>query len=422
MAGRQSLLSSQARIQVPWVKVTIGDYTFGVFDKKTGEKDSSGNYTSYNVQYPSYIKSLNIVKINGQVNQYTLQLEYPIRFGDDPNKIEKILSSVSNSRKIIFSYGDASVPSYAYKEEVAIITKVNQSFNIEGSTITYTISAVSGAVLAASGAFTFINSTPKKPSDEIKRIFRANSTYGLQSLFTGMSESNLDALVDSTDQTVQLDSKINISPIDYINYLVGCMIPAGAPLDSRTSDIYIFTLHDEHVLDSSFGTSASLGGPYFKVTRTSTATEAYSDAYEIDVGYNTSTIVLSFSIENQENFAMLYDYNKKLTTEEYVERLNSKGEWETVYAPRFTSGNTELQTRSEDRVWFTKLTKYPISATITIQGLLRPANLMQYVRLNVIFPGGNKHISSGLYIVTKQADQLDASGYRTTLSLTRLAD
>ena len=31
----KSLLSSQARIQVPWVKVTIGDYTFGVFDEKT---------------------------------------------------------------------------------------------------------------------------------------------------------------------------------------------------------------------------------------------------------------------------------------------------------------------------------------------------------------------------------------------------
>ena len=31
----KSLLSSQARIQVPWVKVTIGDYTFGIFDEET---------------------------------------------------------------------------------------------------------------------------------------------------------------------------------------------------------------------------------------------------------------------------------------------------------------------------------------------------------------------------------------------------
>jgi len=45
---------------------------------------------------------------------------------------------------------------------------------------------------------------------------------------------------------------------------------------------------------------------------------------------------------------------------------------------------------------------------------------MQYVRLNVIFPGGNKHISSGLYIVTKQVDTLSESGYKTVLSLTKI--
>jgi hypothetical protein len=47
---------------------------------------------------------------------------------------------------------------------------------------------------------------------------------------------------------------------------------------------------------------------------------------------------------------------------------------------------------------------------------------MQYLRLNVIFPGGNKHISSGLYIVTKQIDDINASGYTTTLSITRISN
>lgn len=46
---------------------------------------------------------------------------------------------------------------------------------------------------------------------------------------------------------------------------------------------------------------------------------------------------------------------------------------------------------------------------------------MSYVRLNVIFPGGRKHISSGLYIVTGQKDSISNRGYRTTLSLTRIA-
>ena len=29
------LLSTQSRVQVPWVKVTIGDYTFGVYDRQS---------------------------------------------------------------------------------------------------------------------------------------------------------------------------------------------------------------------------------------------------------------------------------------------------------------------------------------------------------------------------------------------------
>ena len=62
-----------------------------------------------------------------------------------------------------------------------------------------------------------------------------------------------------------------------------------------------------------------------------------------------------------------------------------------------------------------------MSASITIQGLLRPATLMQYVRLNVIFPGGNKHISSGLYLVTQQTDSISESGYKTTLNLTKIS-
>ena len=68
------------------------------------------------------------------------------------------------------------------------------------------------------------------------------------------------------------------------------------------------------------------------------------------------------------------------------------------------------------------MTKYPINATITIQGLLRPATLMQYVRLNVVFPGGHKHVSSGLYIITKQVDDISEQGYKTTLSMTRISN
>jgi hypothetical protein len=420
---RRSLLSSQARVQVPWVKVTLGTYTFGIFDSKTkskGEKDKNGFYSTYQVKYPNYIQSLMVTKINGQVNQYVLNIIYPITQFDDPNFFEKVFSSISNTRKIIFSYGDAAVPSYTYKNEEAIITKITQNFNLEASSISYQIEAVSGAALTADGTITELSSgAPVKPSDKIKSLFRSNKS--LQDTFTGMRISDLDKLIAGDDQPVVLDSKRNVSAIDYIAYLASCMIPSGTK-PGLSKDIYILTMHDDTILDSSYDPSSfgGRGGPYFKITKTSYAAE-HSDAYEVDIGYNTSTIVRNFNIEQNENFSLYYDYQNDIHSEDYVRRLNKQGDWETVYSPNFMVRSNEFNATAKDMIWWTKATKYPITATITIQGLLRPATLMQYLRLNVIFPGGHEHLASGLYIVTKQVDSINSQGYTTQLTLTRIS-
>jgi hypothetical protein len=420
---RKSLLSSQTRIQVPWVKVTLGTYTFGIFDSKTknqGGKDQNGFYATYNVKYPNYIDSLTVTKINGQVNQYVLNIIYPITQFDDPNFFEKVFSSISSTRKIIFSYGDASVPSYTYKNEEAIITKITQSFNLQASSISYQVEAVSGAALTADGTITELATGAKvKPSDKIKSLFRSNKS--LQDTFTGMRISDLDNLIAGDDQPVVLDSKRNISALDYIAYLASCMVPSGTK-PGLAKDIYILTVHDDTILDTTYNPSSfgGKGGPYFKITKTSYAAE-HSDAYEVDIGYNTSTIVRNFTIDQNENFSLYYDYQGEIHSEEYVRRLNKQGEWETIYSPTYMIRANEFNATAKDTVWWTKATKYPITATITIQGLLRPATLMQYLRLNIIFPGGHEHLASGLYIVTKQTDSINREGYTTQLTLTRIS-
>ena len=412
----KKLLSSQARIQVPWVKVTIGDYTFGVFDEKTKSWGSAtpGFFNQYSIQYPQYIDSLEVTKINGQINSYRLEIKYPVTQYDDPNFFEKVFSSVSTTRKIIFTYGDAEAPGYIYKNEEAIITKVTQTFAIQGSVISYTVNAVSSASLSTDGSITKPAPGHKvKPSDEIKKLFKTNKS--LQNTFTGMSASDIDSLIAGDDMPVEIDSKHNISAIDYINYLAGCMIPAGST-PGMSKEIYVLTIYDDSV--TSADRSLSKGGPYFKVTKVSTLME-HSEAYEIDIGINTSTIVRSFEIEQNENYAIYYDYQNLAHPEQYVRRINNDGLWEDVYAPTSMARNN-FKTKADDTVWWSKATQFPISARIQIQGLLRPATLMQYVRLNVIFPGGKKHLSSGLYIVTKQIDNIGPNGYATNLSLTRI--
>lgn len=417
MAKNVSLLGSTSRLESPTIKVTFGDkqngYTFGVFQASMSrEKDGKGYYKTLRVIYPNYVQSLEVQKINGQVNQYTLQLIYPITQTDDPNFFEKVFSSVSKTRKITFTYGDASLPTFIYKDEEAIITDVKSNFNISQSTISYTVSAVSSAALATSGTYTFINMKPKKPSDEIKRILY-NSTYGLTSIFYGMTNRSLveqEQLIASDDKVVQLESRSNVSVLEYLSYLVSCMVPSGSSNNVKQNSIYILSFVDD--------TTGVFGGPYFKVTKSTTNVND-DGAYEIDIGFPTANIVTEFRIDNNENYSILYDWQNSLDDSRYVRRLNNDGKWEDVYAPNISSKNEEYKTRASDMVYWTKITEYPISASITIKGLLRPAILMTKVRLNVYF-FGKKHISSGLYIVTKQVDRIDMNGYRTTLNLTRI--
>jgi hypothetical protein len=118
------------------------------------------------------------------------------------------------------------MPAYVYKNEEAIITKVKQNFNIKGGgEIAYTISAVSSAALNSGISKTF-QGRKAKPSEIIKQLIK-DPQYGLQDLFTGMNLNNIDKLIASDDKEVSLAPKRNISPIDYISYLVSCMVPAG---------------------------------------------------------------------------------------------------------------------------------------------------------------------------------------------------
>lgn len=419
--NKLSLLSSQALVQVPWIKVEIGKYTFGVYSKtEINKKDHQGYYKSLLVKYPNYVTSLQIVKVNGQVNQYTLTLQYGVTVGTDPNYIEKVLSSVSNTRKIVFSYGDMSQPNYVYKNEEAIITKVTSNFNIQTGVIQYTISATSSAALNSSGCFTFPGGT-FKPSDRIKAIFK-NTRYKLQDLFTGMNNANIDDLIAGDDKSVAVDTKTNIAPIDYINYLVSCMVPASYTTYNTTSAaIYILTINDAASYDGRTVNGKTITGSYFRVQKINQSVEQ-ADAFTIDIGVGNSsnTAVTSFSVSDDENYALLYEYNNPADEDNYVYRLENDGTMSMKWSPAITSRNNNYQTRSEDIAWWTKITQYPIKANLTIIGLIRPAILMTYLRLNVIFPGGRKHIASGLYLITKQTDTIDANGYKTQLSLNKI--
>lgn len=412
MSREISLLQNPIRVSTPFIKVIIGDYTFGVFKHSEDvKKDNSGVYKIHSFQYPNYVQSLKVVKINGKVNTYELTIKYPITESNDPNFFEKVFSSVSKSRKIVFTYGDLSAPKFMYKKEEALITNVNNSFDLSGSTITYIVSAVSSCALATAGGFNFVTSEYvglHQPSSIIKRLLKNNSQFGLLDIFSGMKNMNLVeslGLIQSDDKIVELNAKTNINILDYLQYLVESMRKS-----SNESGIYKLVVMDD--------TSDVLSGPYFKVVSASASGDSL-DTYSLDIGFPSDNVVTSFSINNNESFSILYNYSKSLNTNEYVTRIQDDGTEVKIYSPNISSTNDEQLTYSNDATWWENVTQYPITASVTLKGLLRPAILMSKVRLNVLFYG-KAHISSGQYIINKQVDTINSEGCWTTLSLVRI--
>lgn len=414
MAGNISLLGSTSRVEVPFVKVTIGDFTFGIYQRSTKSgTDQFGSYKLNRITYPNYIKSLQVQKINGTVNKYTLAISYPITDKDDPNFFEKIFSSVSDTRKIKFSYGDMAVPSFVYKEEEGIILSVKKRINIASSVINYTVKAVSTGTLSRLSNSSRFASEYTQPSRVIKRLLYENPELGLLDIFPGMRDRELveqEGLIAGDDIAVQIEEKTNISVLDYLLYLVDLMTTNTSKTSLLRGDFYVLTVMDD--------TDGKFEGTYFKISKASKDAKL-DTAYTIDVGYPTKDVITSIEIEDDETYSIYYNFSQNLTDSQYVQRVNDDGKIEEVYAPVLSSGTAEGVTTEDMKAWWTRVTEFPIKASITFKGLLRPAMLMSHVRLNIIF-WGRKYIDSGLYIVTKQIDNIDESGFKTTLSLLRI--
>lgn len=420
-----NLLSYPSLVESPYINVTIGEYTFGKYQEK-----SKGNITDNNYQiikkYPNFITSLNAVKINGQVNVYTINLLYQIRSGDDPNFIDKVLSTVGYG-KIKISYGDYASPSFIYKEEEAIITKVTQKVNFQSSSINYTISCTSSALQLLGSSYSYLPHPHTKPSKVIKDIIE-DPKYRLTEVFPGMIKSNYGRFLIDDDAAVDIPAKQYMDPLSYINFLVSYMIPeSDNPASTQRSATYFLTIHDDSYADYS-----NVGGSYFKISKISSnyRTIPTFNTYTVDVGYPGGdnpgeNLVMDFQVSDDNSWSLLYNYYNSPTSpiaaeENYTYSINDQGQLIQNYSPNVTTNARYGKTTAAMKAWWTRMTEFPIQATLVIKGLVRSAMLMTYLRVNSYFYG-KKHVSSGLYVITKQEDKVDSQGYRTTLSLTRIA-
>lgn len=403
----KSLVSIPTLVQSPFIIVTIGGVTFGSYS----ESGYGGKVT-----YPNFMKSISITKVNGTVNTYTLSFQYQVRAGDDPNLLDKIFSKAANDRAITFQYGDWNAPAYIYKEEKAIITNVTSTLDMNNSLISYTVAATSDAIGLTSTQFNF-PAREAKPSDVFLDVI-SNSRYGLKKVFTGMRNiTNVISkhLIASNDIKVKLLAQSGITVLEYLNYLADSMISSANSAGSALKrSKYFLSIHDDFTNE--------VGGTYFKITEVSkdTKTIKSTDTYEIDVNYPGDNFVTQFSLTNDQSWAILYQFEQDVKQEQYTYKINDDGSISTNYTPSMLKSGLTDQMSPSKSTWWTRMTEFPVEATLTIKGLTRPSMLMTYVKLNVLFAGGVKHISSGMYIITKQVDNISNGGYTTTLTLLRV--
>lgn len=404
-----ALISTSTQVESPFIIVKIGDYTFGNCSK------SGSPNGLLKVTYPNYMTSISVVKVNGAVNTYTIVMDYAITQFDDPNMMDRVLGTVSKSREIIISYGDWGTPAFIYKEEKAVITKVSQRVDFNASKIQYTIKCTSTA-LALQSVKKSYNAKKAKPSEEIIRLLKDEST-GLLQIFSGMRNHTTNSfanLIAQDDIEVQLEAKDSINVLDYIAYLVSCMTTREDSNSGLKNSVYYWAVYDD--------TTGSLGGQYFKVVKV-TAGVKYNisyNTYEVDVGFPTGNQVMNFTINSDSSWSIIYDYSTKMNQQSYTYSIDDDGNIRTTESPSLMASSVFGRDVEANKTWWSNVTQFPITATLTIKGLLRPTMLMSYVKINSYFYG-HKHMSSGLYIITKQEDTINSSGYKTTLSLTRLS-
>ncbi len=374
-----------------------------------------GGYGNKGDKYPNYITSMSVKKINGRINQYTLNLTYQIRPGEDPNFIDKLISKTGYTNPLKILYGDSNYPNAYYKEESAVIMDARHSEDVSSYRINYSITAIS-SVGVAQTSFTTFKEKVDKPSNLIYDLLYNSGSISknLIDLFPGMRNRTLVAskgLIPTNDKVVKVGGMTNSSPLAYLSYLVACMN------NNENNSTYYLSL-----VDNSY---SEFNGSYFKINEVvsynnqqSTDSEISSNYFVLDIGYPTDNYITNFQLCNNNYWSLVYDYAGNIPKFEYG--IDDNGDLIQRKTNILYSNNKYNEASLINSTWWKQVTEFPISAKVTIKGLLSPALLMSYIKINTLFYG-QKDLASGLYVVTSQEDTISGSGYSTELTLLRVA-
>lgn len=394
----EQLLTYKSLVEAPTIILKLGNEIIGGYGN-TGDK------------YPNYIQSLNVEKISGKINKYTIELLYQVRYGEDPNFIDKLLSVSGFTNKINIIYGDSSMPYSIYRDDEAVIIDVIFNENVSSKQIKYNIVAVSSIISSASFLSTYPAITDK-PSNAIKDLLYSNNETSklLLNSLPGMKNKTLvysKGLIPDNDSIITTQKMKNVTPFTMLNYYVSGMY------NKNTNTAYFLTMYDD--INNEFG------GAYIKIHQINKQDSNSLDGryFEINVGYPDDNFVMNFKVNSDVYFPLVYKYNKEIP--EWYYDINNSGEITYRQTNSLLLNNDLNRPNVIQANWWNRVTEYPITATLTLKGLSKPVLIGSYIKINTIFYGNND-LACGLYMITGQVDSVSGNGCRTTLSLVRVGN
>lgn len=391
---RASLSSYPNLVEAPYIEIDLNGITIG-------------GYNHQEDKFPNHVNSLEIDKINGRINQYTISLSHQVRAGEDPNFIDSLLSRTGVRNKIKIKYGDSAYGAF-FREDEAYIIDATYNEDVVSAKINYTLKAVSsvGAIQQAYFNFPGIES---KPSTEIIKMLYTNKTTSkpLLDLLGGM-QNKLTVLnkgyIPTDDATMYIPGGSNMSLTERLQQLVSYMHDPNDPTSS-----YFLTFQDDAQNNGLFKIT--------KVKKTGKGLTMPKNCYYLDVGYPGDSYVTNFSLDNDVYWPMYFEYAGSF--ERYNYDIDYSGNLIKTKINPLTIDSKYQSIDTKRMNWWNFVNSYPVSASVTIKGLMKPIVLMENVYVYAQFYG-KEDLASGLYSITGQHDSISGGGCTTTLQLLRV--
>ena len=389
-----NLLSYPNLVEAPFIEVDMNGIKIG-------------GYGNNEDTYPNHIVKLDIDKINGRINQYTISLIHQVRPGEDPNFIDSLLSRTGVRNKLKIKYGDSAYGSF-FKEDEAFIIDATQSEDVASSRISYTIKAVSSLGEIQESYFNFPEVNSKPSTEIINLLYKNKNTSGqLLDLLGGMRNEQKtlsQGLIPTDDAQVIIPGGENFSLVDRLTQLVAYMTDPQMPGSS-----YFLSYEDSGENNS-----------FFKISKVNNIKNSnnFTNCYYIDIGYPGNSFVTSFNIESDVYWPMFYKYSDTIKSYSYDIDYNGNLIKKIInpitLSEKYGSSNQKISS------WWDFVKTYPISASVTIKGLMKPVSLMEKVYIYSQFYG-KEDMASGLYSIIGQHDSISGNGYNTVLYLLKVS-